>query len=588
MLIAGVDIGNSTTEVCIGYVKPDGIEFLSSAMTDTTGVKGSTDNVVGIVRALNAAFEKTGKSISDLSLIRINEASPVISDLALETLTETFLDSSVLGHNPDTPSGEGIALGDTIAIEQVFSAPAGEYVVIVPKEIDYEQAACLINASQEKVVGAIVQADEAVLIQNRIAQKIPIIDEVRMIEKIPMGCRAAIEVAPLGQVISKLQNPYGLANLFNLSAAETSSMIATAKCLIGTRSAVVIHSQDLKAEEKAMNAGSLTFFYKDKPPTTISLSKGEDKIMAAVEDSIDIQGELNTPVGKLIEGVKASTSNLVSDILVLDALVPVKVTGGMSGEVSYEKASAIAVMVGAEKLALDTLTMGIFEATGVKAEVAGVEGVMAVIGALTTQGTKLPLAVLDMGGGSTDFSLCNENGEVKTLHLAGAGKFVTMLIDKELGLNNLSLAEDIKRYPLAKVESLFSIRSETGQLKFFEQPLKPSLFGRTVILRDEPVPLDVKFSMERIVEVRRGAKRRVFVRNCLRALRKVSKEDNFNDIRQIVLVGGSSLDFEVPGLILQELAQYGIVVGMGEIRRTEGPRNAVATGLVLSMIGGET
>lgn len=36
---------------------------------------------------------------------------------------------------------------------------------------------------------------------------------------------------------------------------------------------------------------------------------------------------------------------------------------------------------------------------------------------------------------------------------------------------------------------------------------------------------------------------------------------------------------------MQALAEYRIVCGRGNIRGTEGPRNAVATGLLLSYIG---
>ncbi len=59
---------------------------------------------------------------------------------------------------------------------------------------------------------------------------------------------------------------------------------------------------------------------------------------------------------------------------------------------------------------------------------------MAIRGALTTPGTKPPLATLDLGGGSTDASIINEAGEIRSVHLAGAGDMVTLLIDTELGL----------------------------------------------------------------------------------------------------------------------------------------------------------
>lgn len=38
---------------------------------------------------------------------------------------------------------------------------------------------------------------------------------------------------------------------------------------------------------------------------------------------------------------------------------------------------------------------------------------------------------------------------------------------------------------------------------------------------------------------------------------------------------------------MEELSEYRIVCGRGNIRSSEGPRNAVATGLVLSYLGGK-
>lgn len=53
------------------------------------------------------------------------------------------------------------------------------------------------------------------------------------------------------------------------------------------------------------------------------------------------------------------------------------------------------------------------------------------------------------------------------------------------------------------------------------------------------------------------------------------------------MVGGSALDFEVPQLITDALSRYSIVAGRANIRATEGPRNAVATGLVLAYTEGD-
>ena len=101
-LIAGVDIGNSTTEVCVGELTPNGgISFLTSSSCTTTGTKGTVVNVHGIKAALKDAMAKIGKDISDISLIRLNEAAPVIGDTAMETLTETVItDSSMITPQP--------------------------------------------------------------------------------------------------------------------------------------------------------------------------------------------------------------------------------------------------------------------------------------------------------------------------------------------------------------------------------------------------------------------------------------------------------------------------------------------------------
>src|SRR5690606_9971016 len=95
-------------------------------------------------------------------------------------------------------------------------------------------------------------------------------------------------------------------------------------------------------------------------------------------------------------------------------------------------------------------------------------------------------------------------------------------------------------------------------------------------------PIMTRHSMERIRTVRREAKRRVFVRNVLRALRQIAPDGNIRLLDFVVMVGGSALDFEIPEMVTEALAEYRIVAGRANIRGSMGPRNAVATGLVLS------
>lgn len=201
--IAGVDIGNSTTEVCIGEATPDGnMTFLTSASCPTTGTKGTIENVHSVKNALKIAMSRIGRETSDLDLVRLNEAAPVIGDTAMETLTETVItDSSMIGHNPSTPAGAGQAVGEILFIENISRAkPETAYILAASDTHTYEEVAAVVNQHEElNIVGIILQADEAVLVENRIRKKLPIIDEVRRIDRLPDKVPAAIEVALPGQ-----------------------------------------------------------------------------------------------------------------------------------------------------------------------------------------------------------------------------------------------------------------------------------------------------------------------------------------------------------------------------------------------------
>lgn len=250
-----------------------------------------------------------------------------------------------------------------------------------------------------------------------------------------------------------------------------------------------------------------------------------------------------------------------------------------------EKAVGIAAMVKTQHLPMQKIAERLEQELHIKAVVAGVEAVMASLGALTTPGTKLPLAILDMGGGSTDAAVIEPDGSVRTTHQAGAGELVSMLIQTELGLHSRTTAEQIKKYPMGKVESLFHMRLENGAMQFFEESIDPRYYGHVVLLSPgEMLKVEEDIPMEKILEVRRDAKRKVFVRNAIRALTIVAPGHDLRNIPNVVLVGGSAEDFEIPEMLMQALAEYRIVCGRGNIRGTEGPRNAVATGLLLSYL----
>ncbi len=601
-IIAGIDVGNSTTEVALAEITPTSStpRWLASSRVSTTGIKGTLGNLPGIVYGLQDAVAVAGIGLRDINLVLLNEATPVIGDIAMETITETIItESTMIGHNPVSPGGVGIGVGQTIMIEELVDVKRGEKViVIIPKGYDFEIAASMINRAMEfgvDVQGGIVQSDDGVLIANRLPKILPFVDEVQLIDHVPLHMLAAVEVAPKGHVIRQLSNPYGIATVFELTPEETSMIIPIAKALIGLRSAVVIRTPAGDVQSRRIPAGALTLIG-ERQTLCVGIDSGADAIMDEVSKAqplTNVTGESGTNVGGMIERVRQTMSEMtekpmaeisIRDILAVDCLVPQRVSGGLAQEFSMENAVGLAAMVNTDRLLMERVARALSDEIGVPVELGGVEANMAILGTLTTPGISTPLAILDLGAGSTDAAILRPGEPVRSMHLAGAGNMVSLLINTELGLENYDVAEQIKFYPLAKVESLYHIRTEDNAVSFFNEPLDPRLFGRVALVRGngDLLPIQTDHSLERIRAVRREAKQKVFMRNSLRALQAVAPGGNIRLIDFVAIVGGSGNDFELSHMLVERLAAYGIVAGTANIRGTEGPLNAVATGLVLS------
>lgn len=599
--VAGIDIGNATTETALGKIEDGKLLRCTSGITKTTGIKGTKENLYGMINSLKEACSNMGIPMSSLDLIRINEATPVIGDFAMETITQTVItESAMIGHNPDTPGGVGLGIGFTVLLEDIVHCERGkDYIVIIPGHHDFTAAAKEINRAADagySIRGLIVQNDDGVLICNRLKENIPIVDEVALIDKIPMGYLCAVEVAPLGTSIDFLTNPYGIATAFSLNPEETRHVIHIAKALIGNRSAVVIKTPSGSIHERVIPAGEI-IIAGEKQQYCVNVDDGSDKIMECVKRAgtiQDIHGSSGTNVGGMLESVRKKMAQVtdspeasifIQDLMAVDTLVPQNVVGSLANEFYMEKSVGIAAMVKTQKLHMQHLASLLQENTGCPTEIGGVEGDMAVLGTLTTPGTGQPILVVDIGAGSTDSCYLSSDGRKKTIHLAGAGNMVTELIQAELGLSSIEEAEAVKKYPLAKSESLFHLKHEDGSVQFFKTPIDSGFFAK--VLSVQPggyLPINTRHSIEKIRSVRREVKRKVLVSNVLRALTQVSTSGALHEFEHVVLVGGSSLDFELPNMLTDVLAYYGITSGKGNIRGCMGPRNAVATGLLYAYL----
>ncbi|MBN9756864.1 diol dehydratase reactivase subunit alpha [Pseudonocardia sp. Ae707_Ps2] len=599
-MVVGVDIGNSTTEACVASIDAHGrVDHLGTALTRTTGVKGTPDNTAGAVTAVRRALEGARRAVADLDEVLLNEATPVISGLAMETITETIItESTMIGHNPSTPGGSGLGVGTTVSIDDLTGngpLPDGPVIVVVGRGWDFDRVAQVLTAAHERgceLVAAVLAQDDAVLVANRVPVAIPIVDEVGAVERVPLDMVAAVEVALPGRTIRTLSDSYGLATVFGLDPDQTRQVSPVARALTGNRSAVVVRTPAGDVTDRRVPVGELVLTGAGKT-LRIDVDAGAEAIMdtlARVQPLDDATGQPGTHVGGMLAQVRDTMTDVtgqpaaeirIRDVLAIDTFVPREVRGGLAGEVSLENAVALAAMVRTSRSRMQVVADRVAESLGCSARIGGIEGEMAVRGALTTPGTDTPIAILDMGGGSTDAALLLRDGTCTAVHVAGAGELVTKLIDSELALEDRETAEQVKWYPLAKVESFFHLRHEDGSVEFFTEPLPSHVFARVVVMTpDGPVPIRTRHSIDHVVRVRREAKRRVFVVNALRALRQVAPGGSLRMLDFVVLLGGSALDFEIPQMVADALAGQGVVCGTGNVHGTEGPRNAVASGLV--------
>lgn len=597
-IVAGIDIGNSTTEAVLLDKSQEKPVYLSSYMTPTTGVKGTLRNVEGCVTALDQALSAAGLKYSDLHSIRINQAAPVISDLSMDTVSETVvIGSAMIGHNPDTPGGEGLALGLTVPVRQMTDKT--QDLIAVIDDCPYYEAAEILNRAFSRgfrVVGAIVRQDDGVLIANRLTRTIPIVDEVKGIDRIEMNVPAAVEVAKNGESIKTLSNPYGIAGLFQLDSQQTKDSIPVARSLTGCRSGVVLRAKGAQVKSRRIPAGVITLQGARKT-AQMDVNRGADAIMDAlgqVGTLTDVSGEDGTNVGGLIGSIKKTMAELteqpvremkISDLLAVDTFAAVKVGGALAGESAMENVVMLAAMVQTSKLHMNRIAQELQRRTGVAVTVSGKEAEMALKGALTTPGCETPLAILDLGGGSTDAALVDEAGRVASIHHSGAGEMVTRMINLELNLNDRDIAEQIKKYPLAKVEGLLYLRFEDSSVRFVSEPLPPQYFSRVVVVTEEglvPIRADKKLTMEKIAAVRRQAKKKVFLTNAQRALKAVAPDGEIRRIGSVVLVGGSAQDFEIADILSEYLSAYRIAAGRANLLGFLPPHSAVALGLALA------
>ena len=346
----------------------------------------------------------------------------------------------------------------------------------------------------------------------------------------------------------------------------------------------MIRTPNGNVRENVLPAGAITFH--GEKERTISIDSGADEIMKVLDEAgeiRDIDGEQSTNVGNMLNRTKSSMADVsqaegrdirITDILAVDTLAPVEISGALAGETCMEKAAGI-VSHGKNTASADAADRT--EAGrrtpcpgcgGRRGSCDGFSWSHDYAGNTTSAG--------DPGHGRRFYG-CGGSGAGRkrkpTTHQAGAGELVTMLIQTELGLKSRAEAEQIKRYPLwEKSKVFFTCGWKMGAMQFFEDSIESEVLwtcGTACTGRNAsgggryPHGADPGSTT--------GSQEEGFCTQCDPCVKTVAPERNPRNIPNVVLVGGSAEDFEIPEMLMQALSEYRIVCGRGNIRGTEGP-----------------
>ena len=518
-VVAGVDVGNSTTEVLLADVSCAPPRPLAWDRMPTRGRKGSAEAAAAAAALTRRLARRHGL---DVVAAACAPQRPVDTRTVVDTGPPPDLGRlRLLARASGTPGRPGWGAGRPVPV--AADPVAGEDVVlVVPAGFGYRRAADAVGgwlAAGAAVAAVLVADDEGVLVGNRLPAGFPVLDGVAAAEALATE-RVAVEV---GGPLSRLTDALRLTAAFGLAGAEREHARAVAAAL-GDASSAAVGLADGRGHDAASHPRE-------------GARRGVVPGTGPADDVWEVR------LADVVRGVEARPG----------------VVHGRGTVRSSLAGDAVATTDG---------TLG--AELGVPVVVVGSETDAARAGALTTPGASPAAWVLDLGGGTID--VVRPDGRRV---LAGAGELVTAATALLLGIPR-STADWVKRGPCARVEGPHLLAGEDGGRTFLDRPAGAGVVGAlTVPGPAGPLPFSRELSPAEWRVLRRRVKRAAIGDNLARALRDATPPGD------VVLVGGVAGDVELPGLLDDALP--GAAVGRGDIAAGAGPghRWAVAYGLTL-------
>ena len=550
--VAGVDVGNTTTEVVVVDAAGTPPEPLAWDCAPTRGSKGSAEALRGAAVLVRRLERRLGRSVEvvaaapqrpvETHAVSLPESAPPTGRLEIIRATG------------DTPGGTGTAIGVPVWAGSSPRRMDQPVVLLVPTGSGFRVAVDAFRAwtkAGTEVRGLLLADDEGVLVAARLYVAVPVVDQAD-VDRAAAALRVALEVRPPGHALQVLVDPIRLSALLGLDNAERPDAVRLAAALGDVSHAVIgVHAQPVTTAPA--QAGEV-------------LLRGQDR-----HTEFDATRIASLPVGAVRRctppGFTRAESWDVDDLWVVGMR---EVATSVSARIDSTTARAmvLAALRSGPQETMPDVVLG--RELDVPVRLVRSESTAARAGALTTPGACKGSIVADLGGGTVD--VIGSTG--REIVAAGAGEMLTAAVATYLRLPR-GAADWVKRGPCSRLEAPQVALAEDGVRTFLDRRAPRAAVGSLVAAGPAGlIPFGGSLAPAAWRSLRLRLKQRVLGDNLARAMRSLDEQ-----ARDVLLVGGVAGDEELIGLLRPVLP--GVAVGRADVAGRLGHRYAVAYGLAL-------
>jgi len=560
-LVAGVDIGNATTEIVIADTDVDPAVPIMWDRGATKGPKGSAGAALRAARMLTRMERRLGATCKQAVL---TPQSPVLThriDLPAPVVDTGSLTLVAIGSS--TPAGMGVGVGhpvDITAPPSSASAKHGPLVLVARDPLGYRATVLLVPrwlADGHVIAGLVLAGDEARLVGSRLSEVIPgmpIIDSVDT--EVALRCdRIAMEVAAPGQHVRTLGDPIWLADALGIGPNAHEHARAATNLTRGHRSVAIGRLRDGPPPFRPIDS---TPFVRWSDGSVSGLTDACSRLRLLPVGAVrgcTLPPSAEVPVDDLwvvglgsLESMPSLRSGSVQDLRHVMATLATKAPNGDHADAFADGWHGPVALRSSEAQA-------------------------ARLGALTTPGARPDSLIVDLGGGTID--VVTAKGDAITA--AGSGELLTEAVAHTLSISS-GAAEWAKRGPASRIDSPQLVTDESGDRRFLEDPAPHGTVGWLVTPGPSgPLPFTRELSVAEWRLIRLTLKQMVLADN-LRRVREHSGTGT--EPGDVIVVGGPAGDDEVLEVLRSNASASSF--GRANVAGVLGHRWAVAYGLVLA------